>query len=226
MRIPCVYIIVSIKCPDRFYIGSTIDFNQRKSKHLSMLRNRRHYNRFLQNHADKHGLEDLNISLIEELTSSEGILQREQFYIDLFNPQFNGTKIATGTGNKSNTGKKLKPESIEKMRQALIGRALTPEWKAKIGATKIGKKRPDWVIAKLRKPKSDEHKRKLSEARKGKPSVARRQRVIDTESGTIYSSLKEAAKNTGILYGTLVSMLNGRSRNKTSLLHYNKPQMQ
>lgn len=45
--------------------------------------------------------------------------------------------------------------------------------------------------------------------------------VIDTSTGKIYKSLKEAAESTGTLYNTLMRKLTGHRRNNTSLRYVN-----
>lgn len=101
---------------------------------------------------------------------------------------------------KANVGKKWSPESIakrqqtrknkgvkgrgrilseyhkEKIRECMVGRVLTTEWKAKIGQSNKGKPKSTQQREAVslrhkgtkRPPRSEEHRRKLSEANQGK----------------------------------------------------------
>lgn len=100
-------------------------------------------------------------------------------------------KIAAALkGNKNGLGKKRPQKSIEASRKAHIGRVVSPETRAKISAAKkenprigfrmstdaiakirnnqIGKPKSEETKAKMKKPKTKEHKQKLQEANKGK----------------------------------------------------------
>lgn len=70
-------------------------------------------------------------------------------------------KISEGCkGNRSNTGRKLSPEHIEKMKS----KRLTDETKRKIGDGVRGEKNGNYG-----RTFSEEHKRKIAESRRGKP---------------------------------------------------------
>lgn len=59
------------------------------------------------------------------------------------------------------------------------------------------------------KPKSKEHAAKVG--------LKKRKNVIDTVTGKIYNGVREASNDTIYNYSYLVSMLNGRAKNKTTL---------
>lgn len=64
-----------------------------------------------------------------------------------------------------------KEEARVKMRQSLTGRVLSEECRAKISKVLTGRPRPEWVRVKLRKPKkprTEEHKKNLAAACKGR----------------------------------------------------------
>lgn len=70
---------------------------------------------------------------------------------------------------------------------------------------------------------SEEHRQKISKALKGekhpmygKPAPNAK-KVINTETGVIYYTIKEAAEANGINKNTLIAMLSGRRINKTNL---------
>ena len=88
-------------------------------------------------------------------------------------------------------GKKRTPEQNERNRQAHIGQK--SYWK--------GKKLPTETVEKLRRPKSEEHKKHLSEAR----SVP----VMCVETGIVYKSGKAAAEALGIPRGSIAHVVKG-----------------
>lgn len=73
---------------------------------------------------------------------------------------------------------------------------------------------------------SEETKRKISEAKKGKPSPNKgrlspnRKKVICTITGFIWDSIKECANDNNIKYSTLNGKLNGRNKNNTNFIIY------
>lgn len=100
-------------------------------------------------------------------------------------------------------GKKRTPEQIENNRRAHLGQS--SYWK--------GKKLPAEMVEKMRKPKSEEHKRKLSEAK----SVP----VICVETGIIYKSSKAAGEALGISRGSIAHVVKGE-RNVAGGYHWRK----
>ena len=98
-------------------------------------------------------------------------------------------------------GKKQSPELIEKNRLSHMGQP--SYWK--------GKHLPEEAKAKLRKPKTEEHKRKLSEAR----SVP----VICIETGEVFSSGKAAGDAMGISRGSIAQVVKGK-RNTAGGYHW------
>lgn len=87
-----IYIIKSLTT-DRTYVGSTINFEQRKKDHLTTLRNNKHHSQKLQNHVNKYSLEDIYFEILEEC-EVEKLVEREQFYLDTIDSYFNTAKIA------------------------------------------------------------------------------------------------------------------------------------
>jgi group I intron endonuclease len=75
----CIY---RIDINDRYYIGSTIDFENRKRLHLLRLRKQYHSNKFLQNLYNKYGGDSFKFSIIELLNDDVDVLKAEQPYLD------------------------------------------------------------------------------------------------------------------------------------------------
>lgn len=135
-------------------------------------------------------------------------------------------KVSEATKEKLrilNTGKKQSAETIKKRQLKIKGLKRTQETKDRISKAKLGIKLSEKHIQSLknavRKPISEEQKRKLSEKLKGKPCPWSRgnnhsgRKVINTINGKIYESLKIASKAIGVNYNTVK---NGLGKGKTN----------
>lgn len=91
-RISCVYKIYNL-VDNKFYIGSTIDFNGRKKTHFGLLKKNIHSNEFLQNSFNKYSEENFLMEIIEVCQPEERVI-REQYYIDNLVPHYNISKLA------------------------------------------------------------------------------------------------------------------------------------
>lgn len=117
-----IYKIQSIQKPDKIYIGSAIDIKERWNRHISELRKERHGNRHLLHHFKKYGENDLIFSVVAYCEPKK-LLEREQYYLDLFIPAFNicanagsrfGVVATFATREKIKASwKKRKPISME-----------------------------------------------------------------------------------------------------------------
>jgi group I intron endonuclease len=155
-RICGIYKIVSITNPQKFYVGSTIDFYNRKRRHISCLQKGKHHSPILQNHANKYGVNDFDYYMIEvfDFISKEHLIGREQYYIDTLLPCLNAKKIADSCVGlkrseeaKVNIGLASKGHIMpEHVKQLLIsintGSHHTKEAKEKIRKGHLGKKKP------------------------------------------------------------------------------------
>ncbi len=90
-----IYSILNI-LNNKIYIGSSYDIYNRFYKHLNDLKANRHHCKHLQNAYNKYG----NIFQLEiiEICSKEKLIEREQCWIDFFNPEYNSVPFAI-TGN-------------------------------------------------------------------------------------------------------------------------------
>lgn len=91
----------------KFYIGSSTNISKRYLHHIHCLRANKHCNKHLQNSINKYGINNFVFEVIEEC---ENVLEREQFYIDNYKPQYN---ICITAG--SNKGIKFTKEHKEKI---------------------------------------------------------------------------------------------------------------
>jgi len=170
-KISAIYKISSIINPDKFYIGSTIDFVQRKRDHLKKLRKDKHQNKKLQLHFNKYGENDLIFSEVL-LCVPEELIINEQHYIDTLKPFFNNRLIAeknTGFKHSLATKKKISLQQIGHIGYNK-GAKHTKEAKIKIGLAQKGERHHLFG-----KTHSKETREKISIANKGK------RRSIETE---------------------------------------------
>lgn len=82
---PCksgTYIIENIK-KERFYLGSTKDFNKRKYNHWRLLKSNKHTNAYLQADWNKQSPEDFVFRILKR-TPIDWVLHEEQILLDKF----------------------------------------------------------------------------------------------------------------------------------------------
>jgi group I intron endonuclease len=91
-----IYKIQSSIHPEKIYIGSAVNIDNRRYEHLKKLRRNKHHSIKLQNHYNKYGEYDLIFSTIFECPK-ENLLIHEQSYIDALDPYFNICKVAGNT---------------------------------------------------------------------------------------------------------------------------------
>ena len=139
-----------------------------------------------------------------------------------------------------NYGKKASDECRAKMREAAKRKPpVKKETLIKRSVAVSGSRNPMYGRSGVLSPwygvkKTEEHRRKLSEAKKGKPCPAiagknnpnygkvggknpAAKKVIDLDSGKVYECALYAAIELGMAATTLRNMLNGHKRNKTNL---------
>ena len=118
-KIICVYKMTNI-INNKFYIGSTIDFHKRKGHHIRVLKYNTHGNRHIQHSYNKYG-NCFKFEILEILNTNnkEDIINREQYYLNHLNPDYNIKKIAD-----SCLGVKRSKETCLKISKALTGKKL------------------------------------------------------------------------------------------------------
>jgi group I intron endonuclease len=119
----------------KLYIGSASNFLKRKSSHFCYLRRGTHHNIHLQRAFNK-SKTSFTFTLIEQ---TENLLEREQHYIDILQPQYNICQIAGRT-----EGVVCSEETKEKMRLSHSKRdcSRSIETKKRISEGNSGKERP------------------------------------------------------------------------------------
>lgn len=215
----------------KIYIGSAYRIRQRFLEHRSRLERGVHHSPYLQRHASKYGVNVLDFWVIE-LCDIDILLDKEQFYINLFSPEFNGTtnvrrpRLGIKASDElrlrlSIAAKNRKPVTEEfrkKMSNITKGRKLSEAQRLGSSMRQKGVKFTNEhckslsEAAKRRKkqchttPHTQEAKDKMSAARKGKKSGFDSHvaiRLKNTITGEIYPSFKYAAMSEGIKTTTL-----------------------
>lgn len=148
-----IYKIINIITND-FYIGSAKDFNKRKANHFNNLKAKRHINRHLQNSVNKYGIENFKFEILSKCPVEYNI-KLEQWFIDNMKPSYNICKTAGSV-----LGRVHKQSTKDKISASNMGRIISIESRIKTSNTLKGKKT---------RPCSEETKKKIGDAQRGKP---------------------------------------------------------
>ena len=146
----------------------------------------------------KYGEENMLVEIIDEADSVEELNQKEMFWIeelDTLSPR--GYNLKTGGANC-----KMSEETKAKMRASAAKRPpMAEETKAKIKAAKEGEKNPFYG-----KAHTDDTKARM---RSHQPH---KRRVRCVESGTIYASLADARRDTGVRSEDISRVCSGKRK--------------
>ncbi len=82
------------KVNGKIYVGSAVNLDKRFSAHRGLLYNRKHKNKHLERSWHKHGEENFVFEVLEIVEDKERLIEREQYYLDSMNPDYNISKIA------------------------------------------------------------------------------------------------------------------------------------
>jgi len=182
---PGIYAIVN-RLNQHIYVGSAKNLLHRKQHHFRDLKAGKHKNPYLQRAYDSYGPDALLFGVIEHVSHVEDLLVREQYYIDMLNPQYNiartagsnlGMTVTPETKARMSTARLKHPhmlEQMEKLGADRRGKPLSPEHRAKITANQIGRKHSPASIEKMRaaklgKKKTPEHAANIRAAKLGIP---------------------------------------------------------
>lgn len=209
-----IYQIVNVS-KERYYIGSTKNFQQRFKEHKEMLAGNRHHNQYLQNDFNNtHG--EFLFEILEICKTPELGLIREQIWLDkIYDDQDQCYNMCPKVQDV--TGRKHSQETKEKMSKAHKGKRFSDKTRKKISKAKkeqthlhfkSGKNNP--MFGKhgekhhfFGKGHSQASKDKMSTNSRGIPNFKNGKMVgqFDLESGELirtYSSASEAQRVIGI----------------------------
>jgi group I intron endonuclease len=142
-----IYKIVSKTISDRYYIGSSVNIQNRWKRHIRELKTNKHHSIKLQRHVNKYGIEDLKFVILTECSKKE-LLIKEQSFLDVNFPYFNTNKKAGCANNGSpwNKGKKMKipvwnkgKKMDEAQKLKMFGHNVSEETREKLRNIKLGK---------------------------------------------------------------------------------------
>lgn len=123
------------------YIGSAASLRQRWMAHRSALRLGRHCNGHLQRAWNLYGGKTFVFSVLEYVSDIEGLVEREQYYMDALRPEYNLSPTAG-----SSLGLVRGPQSEEhrrKISEANTGRMWSEEARQKLSAALRGENNPN-----------------------------------------------------------------------------------
>lgn len=108
------------KINGKLYIGQTVNFQARKLRHLSSLRNEKHDNPHLQKAFLKYGEEAFEFSIIhEEECNQDRLNELEEYYISKYETYLNGYNCNRGGQQHNGFESKLVKEDIFKIKAML-----------------------------------------------------------------------------------------------------------
>lgn len=230
-----IYIIKN-SINNKVYIGSAIIFSRRFRQHKHLILSKKHNSKHLNHHVSKYGIESLSFGLLEVCAAGE-LLQREQYYLDLYDPfkgnGFNTSRIAGFTIGYKHTdasrsvmsekkkGKKPPANATENARKYWSGRKHSPETYVKMIAAQANKTydeaaRKNMSLAHLGKKQSQETKDKRAAALRGVTKNG--DIVLNQETGIFYESIKDAAKTMYYSHSSLHRKVTGRRINNTPFI--------
>lgn len=170
----------------KVYIGSSIDIRGRWWNHKSMLRRGTHDNIHLQRAWNKDGCHAFKFSIIERIIDADDLLNKEQWYIDNWKPEYNIADCAMsprrGVSITDDTKRKIllywteenrkRMSEISKGNTNFKGRKHSKESKMKMSKAAVGKtfskeSREKMRQANLGKVLSSETRRKIRESNSG-----------------------------------------------------------
>jgi len=171
MGISCIYAIINL-VNDKHYVGQTVDKNKRFKEHLKCLKGNYHCNKHLQRSWIAYGNDSFIFIILEKCLHSL-LNEREQYWIDTLNPEYNLAPVAGSMLNYKHT-----EQARLNMSKAHKGKIFSLETKLKMSNAKIGNTvnigRSQVVqINAMReavkgKSKSSEHRAKIAAGNKGK----------------------------------------------------------
>lgn len=194
----------------RVYIGQAINLRNRKHEYNS---NKCKTQRLLYKSIIKYGI-DNHIFSVLELCDVCKLHEREIYYIELYKSNQikyrGGNGLNLTDGGQGSRGYKHSLETRNKLSNNRKGKTNSLESNLKRSATQKGKPAHiNQILSVKGKPQSEDHKRKRL--------MVHLKPVINTKTGVIYNSAKQAALIEGYNYSTFKEWLQNKRPNKTYL---------
>ena len=148
----CIYAItnqVNGKC----YIGSTVYWLRRRTRHIYNLRHSIHTSHHLQNAWNKYGEGAFRFEPVELIYNANDLIDREQWWINVLRPAYNICPVASsrlGTIVWRLRGQPLSVAHRAKISASHIGIGHTEATRAKLRLSHLGYKHPTETIEKMR----------------------------------------------------------------------------
>lgn len=184
----------------KFYIGSASYLGKRKENHFASLKKNEHHNQYLQRSYNKYGALNFIFEVIEHCPK-EALLEREQYWIDTLNPDFNICRIAG-----SAIGVKHTLQARENMSKAHIGHKAPDKTKEAVSRRHKGK-----ILSEETKQKM--HETNIARYGTGQKTV-KPVCQIDSQTGEVvatYRSCVEAARCIGVPSSNIIAVCKGRA---------------
>lgn len=189
---------------DKIYIGSTVDFKGRWKTHRCKLKVNQHHSIILQNAYNKYGKDNFIFEIVEYVEDKNKIIEREQRWLDFFNPEYNICKSASN----SRLGLKTSEETKLKMSLAAKGKPKSKEHIMNMciaqKGLQAGSKNPMFGKSAMKgKTHSDETKSKMCSSNKRATQISIIQYDINGNIISEYDSITIAAKSLNVFPGNL-----------------------
>lgn len=114
-----IYIIKN-EIDNKVYIGSTTDFNSRKSYHFGRLKHNTHDNPRMQNSYNNYSPSDFQFYILETC-EQEDLIDRENYWMDYYVENFGRDILFNSTPNATQKGKIVSKETREKLSISKLG---------------------------------------------------------------------------------------------------------
>lgn len=208
---------------NKVYVGSSIDIENRWNRHKKDLIKNRHHNIFMQRSYRKYGENCFVYFILEKLDTErkELIKEKEQYWIDLVEPEYNIGGVSGGDTFSKNPRKeeirKIHTENLTKLDKSYLKLQTgdkNPNWRGATHTTCVCGNKKSWGNKVCKecldrsgnknsfygKTHTEEVRKVISEKNKGRPSPTRK-RVL--YGGIIYDSALEASNILGLKMVTL-----------------------
>jgi group I intron endonuclease len=192
-RVSGIYKIIN-KTDGKYYVGSSHDIYKRWRYHREDLTKGNHHSPYLQRAWNKYGSDNFDFVIIELNIIEENLLKEEQKYLDNSNKNicYNTSMIAGKVEMTNEVRKKISDKLMGNKNG--IGHEVNEEMRKRISDAQKGKSCPSrggWKGKKF----SDEHKRKLKEARQHQIiSESTREKFRQRMIGNTYGKKKTATR--------------------------------